>query len=79
MVFPPNPHYSGGGGTDEHNLGWYVTPLALRTAHSTASDGDFAIIGSTDTVWTWDSDTSDWVDTNQSTTPSSIDCGDSTG
>ena len=56
---------SGGGGGDQHNLGWYETPTALRTAHATAEDGDWAIVGSTDTVWVWDSDTTDWVDTDQ--------------
>ena len=48
----------------QHNLGWYATPEALQTAHPTANDGDFAIVGSTDTVWVWDGDTSAWVDTN---------------
>lgn len=52
----------GGGGGDQHNLGWYATPTALRTAHPTANDGDWAIVGSTDTVWVWDSDSSDWKD-----------------
>lgn len=50
--------------TDSHNLGWYATPQALQTAHSTAVNGDFAIVGSTDTIWTWDSDISEWVNTN---------------
>lgn len=52
----------GGGGSDVHNLGWYATPTALRTAHATAENGDFAIVGSTDTVWVWDEDSTDWVD-----------------
>lgn len=55
----------GGGGSDPHNLGWYATPEALRTAHPTADDGDWAIVGSTDTVWVWDSDTNAWKDTDQ--------------
>ena len=54
---------NGGGGSDSHNLGWYATESALTTAHATAEDGDFAIVGSTDTVWVWDSDSSAWVDT----------------
>ena len=54
----------GGGGGDSHNLGWYATPQALNEAHATATDGDWAIVGSTDTVWVWDSDTSGWVDTD---------------
>lgn len=53
----------GGGGGDQHNLGWYATESALTTAHPTATDGDWAIVGATDTVWVWDSDTTAWVDT----------------
>lgn len=52
----------GGGGGDSHNLGYYQTPEALRTAHPTATAGDFAIVNSTDTVWLWDTDTSSWKD-----------------
>lgn len=55
----------GGGGSDPHNLGWYATQSALETAHPTASNGDWAIVGSTDTVWVWDSDTNAWKDTAQ--------------
>lgn len=42
-------------------LGWYETEQALQTAHPTGENGQWAIIGSTDTIWTWDSDTSAWV------------------
>lgn len=51
-----------GGGSDPHNLGWYATESALTTAHPTATDGDWAIVGATDTVWIWDSGTSAWID-----------------
>lgn len=44
------------------NLGWYETEQALRAAHPTGQNGQWAIIGSTDTIWTWDSDTGVWVD-----------------
>lgn len=44
-------------------LGWYATPQDLQSAHPTGQNGQWAIIGSTDTIWTWDSDTSAWVDT----------------
>lgn len=54
-----------GGGSDPHNLGWYATQSALTTAHPTAGNGDWAIVGSTDTVWVWDSDTTAWKDTGQ--------------
>lgn len=42
-------------------LGWYESESALQAAHPTGSNGQWAIIGSTDTIWTWDSDTSAWV------------------
>lgn len=54
----------GGGGSDKHNLGWFATPTALREAHPVAADGDYAVVGTTDTVWVWDSDSTDWVDTD---------------
>ena len=43
-------------------LGWYPTSQALRSAHPTGKNGQWAIIGITDTIWTWDSDTNAWVD-----------------
>lgn len=47
------------------SVGYYATPEALRSAHSTAFDGNWAIVGSTDTVWVWVSDNGDWIDTNK--------------
>lgn len=55
----------GGGGSDQHNLGWYATQAALEEAHPTAEAGDWAIVGSTDTVWLWDTDNEEWVDSDQ--------------
>ncbi|GAG00923.1 unnamed protein product, partial [marine sediment metagenome] len=43
-------------------LGFYATENALTTAHPTASAGNYAIVGATDTVWIWDTDTVAWVD-----------------
>lgn len=43
-------------------LGWYATPQLLKSAHPTGKNGQWGIIGTTDTIWTWDSDTSAWVD-----------------
>lgn len=54
-----------GGGGDQHNLGYYATQAALEEAHPTAEAGDWAIVGATDTVWIWDTDTSAWVDSVQ--------------
>ena len=47
---------------DPLNLGYYPTEAALTTAHPTGIEGNYAIVGATDTVWIWDIDTSDWVD-----------------
>ena len=55
----------GSGGGDSHNLGWYATSSDLTTAYPTATAGDWAIVGATDTVWVWDTDNSQWVDTDQ--------------
>lgn len=54
-----------GGGGDQHNLGYYATPQALNEAYPTAAAGDWAIVGSTDTVWIWDDDNSAWIDSDQ--------------
>lgn len=54
-----------GAGGDSHNKGYYATPEALEEALPTASAGDFAIVGSTDTVWIWDTDNEEWVDSDQ--------------
>lgn len=48
-------------------LGWYETEQALQAAHPTGTNGQWAIVGSTDTIWTWDSDTSAWVNSGDST------------
>ena len=50
---------------DSHNKGWYATENALKTAHATGTDGDWAIVGATDSIWVWDSDTNKWVDSDQ--------------
>lgn len=55
----------GGSGGDSHNKGSFLTPAALREAYPTAEPGDFAIVESTDTIWVWDSDGSDWKDADQ--------------
>lgn len=44
-------------------LGWYESESALQAAHPTGQNGQWAIIGTTDTIWTWDEDTGAWVDT----------------
>lgn len=56
-----------GAGGDSHNKGFFATQEALEEAYPTGEDGDYAIVGSTDTVWVWDSDTGEsgaWIDTD---------------
>lgn len=55
------------GGGDSHNKGFFATVEALEEAYPTAEDGDYAVVGSTDTVWLWDSDSGTsgaWVDSD---------------
>lgn len=47
-------------------VGWYPNYKALYAAHDTGYDGNWAIVGDTDTIWVWDSDTGVWKDTGES-------------
>lgn len=47
-------------------VGWYPNYEALYAAHDTGYDGNWAIVGDTDTIWIWDSDTGVWKDTGES-------------
>jgi hypothetical protein len=47
--------------------GWYATPEALKTAVPVGENGWWAVVGTTDTIWTWDSDTGAWKDSIQKT------------
>lgn len=44
-------------------LGWYADADALRAANPTGQNGQWAMIGDTDTIWTWDADTAAWINT----------------
>ena len=50
--------------TSPNNKGFFATPTALRTAYPTGQNGWYAIVGSTDTFWVWDTTTTDWIDTD---------------
>lgn len=50
-----------------HDKGYYANPSALEEAVPTGVDGDYAIVGTTDTIWMWDSDTQAWVDSHKAT------------
>ena len=45
--------------------GWYATPEALKAAVPIGENGWWAVVGTTDTIWTWDSDTGAWKDSVQ--------------
>lgn len=55
----------GAGGGDSHNKGYFATQAALEEAYPTGEAGDYAIVGATDTVWLWDEDNSEWIDSDQ--------------
>lgn len=42
---------------DPHNKGYYTTGTALNTAIPTATNGDFAVVGATNTIWVWNGTT----------------------
>ena len=50
-----------------HDKGYFANPSALQEAVPTGADGDYAIVGTTDTIWLWDSDTQAWVDSHKAT------------
>ena len=53
--------FGGGGGSgSSHDKGWFATQAALLLAWPVGADGDYAIVGATDSVWVWDSDTTAW-------------------
>lgn len=69
---------SGGSGGSASDKGWYATESALTTAIPTGEDGDFAIVGATDTFWTWDSTSVAWVNTGSASTGNVIGPGSAT-
>ena len=54
-----------GAGGNGHFLGGFATPQALAEAYPIAEPGDFAIVESTDTVWVWDNDEGQWIDSDR--------------
>ena len=49
-------------------MGWYATPEDLAEKNPIGEDGWWGVVGTTDSIWAWDSDTSAWVDTSAKTT-----------
>ena len=54
----------GGSSVIQNFVGWVANPDQLRAMYPNATDGWYAIVGTTDTIWVWDSDTNDWKDTS---------------
>lgn len=54
----------GGSSVIQNFVGWVATPEQLRVMYPNASDGWYAIVGTTDSIWVWDSDTNDWKNAN---------------
>lgn len=52
-----------------YNKGYYATEADLVSAHPNANPGDFAVVGSTDTVWIFDVSTGQWVNSSTGTIP----------
>ena len=52
---------------DPAQKGYYETAEALRAAYPSGEDGNWAIVGETDTIWVWDSDRSQWTDSGNNT------------
>ena len=47
--------------------GFFNTPTDLKSSFPTGKAGDWAIVGSTDSMWVWDVETKAWVDTHKGT------------
>ena len=46
--------------------GWYPTLESLQAAVPVGENGWWAVLGTTDTIWIWDSDSAKWKDSSQS-------------
>lgn len=43
-------------------LGWFADQAALQKAHPAGQSGQWTILGATDTLWIWDQEKAEWVD-----------------
>ncbi len=48
--------------TDSNFVGYYLDPAALEAAFPVGFPGAWAVVASTDSVWIWDEDGMEWVD-----------------
>jgi len=56
----------GGIGGTGNDKGYFLTEAALNAAYPVGEDGWFATVGTTDTIWVWDTDTTGWFDSGSS-------------
>lgn len=49
---------------DDRYKGFYADEAALNSAFPTGEDGWYATVGTTDTTWFWDDDTTAWLDSS---------------
>lgn len=61
-----------GGSWSPNDKGYFVDLTALQTAYPTWSNGWFAITGTPDAIWIWDSGTSAWVNSGWSWSVTSV-------
>lgn len=43
-------------------LGWFADPASLQSLYPAGHNGQWAIVGGTDTIWIWDGEKAAWVD-----------------
>lgn len=50
-----------------HDKGYFEDESALSKQYPTGVGGDFALVGTTDTIWIWDVDTESWINSHKAT------------
>lgn len=50
-----------------HDKGYFEDESALSKQYPTGVGGDFALVGTTDTIWIWDVDTQAWINSHKAT------------
>lgn len=61
-----------GGGGSTNDKGYFANQAALQAAYPVGEAGWFAVVGSTDTIWVWDTGTSAWINSGASGAVSSV-------
>jgi len=72
MLFKKGLFSSSTSSSNSYFKGYFANQAALEAAYPTAIAGDYAIVGSTDTIWVWDTGTSAWINTDNSGVVTSV-------